>query len=57
VDSKGGAVTLSVAPSEPKLNLADRGALLGNLVATRAGTRTRIVPLREACGRYVDWYR
>jgi hypothetical protein len=30
---------------------------LRNLVATRHGARPRLVPLRRACGRYVDWYR
>ena len=28
-----------------------------NIVATRAPATDRIVPLRRACGRYVDWYR
>jgi hypothetical protein len=31
--------------------------LLGSLAFTPAGERDRIVPLRAACGRYVDWYR
>jgi hypothetical protein len=30
---------------------------LGVLAATRAGLRAHVVPLRRACGRYVDWYR
>jgi hypothetical protein len=29
---------------------------LGELVATRHAWRPRLVPLAEACGRYVDWY-
>jgi hypothetical protein len=32
-------------------------APLGALALTRSGARPRIVPLRQACGRYVDWYR
>jgi hypothetical protein len=28
-----------------------------NVVATRVPATERIVPLRRACGRYVDWYR
>jgi hypothetical protein len=30
---------------------------LTQLVATRAGSREQVVPMRRACGRYVDWYR
>lgn len=30
---------------------------LGGVAATRHGARERVVPLRRACGRYVDWYR
>jgi hypothetical protein len=30
---------------------------LGRLTATRARLRTSLIPLRQACGRYVDWYR
>lgn len=32
-----------------------RTALLGTLAATRVGGG-EVVPLKEACGRYVDWY-
>jgi hypothetical protein len=34
-----------------------RTVLLGALAFTPAGDRDRIVPLRAACGRYVDWYQ
>ena len=30
---------------------------LGAIAATRVGVRGRNVPLRRACGRYVDWFR
>jgi hypothetical protein len=30
---------------------------LGAIAATRHGARGVTVPLRQACGRYVDWYR
>ncbi len=36
----------------PNVVVAD----LGTVVATRA-TPVRVIPVREACGRYVDWYR
>jgi hypothetical protein len=38
------------APGSP------RGALLGAIAATPVGEPRRTVPLREACGRFVDWY-
>jgi len=33
----------------------EAAALLGDLIATPPG-RERLVPVRSACGRYVDWY-
>jgi hypothetical protein len=30
---------------------------LGAIAATRTGARGATIPLRRACGRYVDWYR
>jgi hypothetical protein len=30
---------------------------LQRIAFTRAGASPRVVPLRKACGRYVDWYR
>jgi hypothetical protein len=32
-------------------------ALFRYVVATPAGERDRIVPVAQACGEYVDWYR
>jgi len=37
--------------------LVDRWMQLGKLAATRVDDRGRLVPLRRACGRYVDWLR
>ena len=34
-----------------------RTALIGDVAATRVDDRGHEVPLRRACGRYVDWYR
>jgi hypothetical protein len=34
-----------------------RSALLGAIVATPSETTRRTVPLRDACGKLVDWYR
>jgi hypothetical protein len=30
---------------------------LGRLTATRPSSSDRLIPLKKACGRYVDWYR
>lgn len=30
---------------------------LGSIVATRHAAPVHVIPLRRACGRYVDWYR
>jgi hypothetical protein len=30
---------------------------LGALAVTRHAARPRLIPLRRACGRYIDWYR
>ena len=34
-----------------------RTVLLGEPVAVRVDRPGRVLPLRRACGRYVDWYR
>jgi hypothetical protein len=48
-------VTIGVAPRRRLETL--RTAQLGTLAATRVDEHGRVVPLAEACGRYVDWYR
>jgi hypothetical protein len=45
-----GAVGLTRAPAPTGLRA------LGRIAATRVPDRVRAVPLRRACGRYVDWY-
>jgi hypothetical protein len=57
VRSNGGPLTVRV-DMPPQRRLASlRTARLGTVVATRVDERGRPVPLRRACGRYVDWYR
>lgn len=34
----------------------EREGIVGGLAAVREGATARTVPLRQACGRYVDWY-
>jgi hypothetical protein len=49
-------VTLTFATDKTPLTPRSATAALSNVVATRIEP-PRIVPLRAACGRYVDWYR
>jgi len=35
---------------------ASKTLVIGTLAATRAGEPGKLVSLRRACGRYVDWY-
>jgi hypothetical protein len=59
-DSRGGTVHFTAAAAEPttlqRLSGYDAAADVGNLVAVRSGKR-RIVPLRDACDGWIDWYR
>jgi hypothetical protein len=64
---KPGAATVKVE-TEPRSALRDlldgpdrldtgSDALVGSIAATPVGARRATVPLRLACGRFVDWYR
>jgi len=59
IASDGGTIRFEIAAAEPSAlqRLSGYGgrASLGRLVAVRAGQR-RVVPLRDACGGWVDWY-
>jgi hypothetical protein len=46
-----GASGLTRAPAPTGLSA------LGGVAATRSGSYDQRIPLRRACGRYVDWYR
>jgi hypothetical protein len=55
--SDGRPVTVELrAPSRRALD-AERVATIGSAVAQRVDVAEREVPLRAACGSYVDWYR
>jgi hypothetical protein len=61
VDVKqAGEVVIDVVVAEPptvgKLFGTDSKAYLGGIAATRADPARQTIPLRRACGRYVDWY-
>lgn len=52
------ALTVSVGGRRPwPLRSPMHLAYVGNVVATRADVGRRTVPLSDACGSYVDWYR
>lgn len=59
-ESEGGAVRFTVAAAEPttlqRLAGYNDTAYLGSLAAVPAQPR-RLVPLGEACGSWIDWYR
>lgn len=54
--AKAGPVPVEVEVTENAATPKSATAFPSAVVATRRGTQ-RLVPLREACGRYVDWYR
>jgi hypothetical protein len=55
--SRGGRTHVDIhAEGSPPL-ATFKAVLLGSLAFTPAGEHDRIVPLRVACGRYVDWYQ
>jgi hypothetical protein len=57
VVSRGGPLEVTVAVPGRRRVATVRTADLGTVVATRVDQPGRLVPLRRACGEYVDWYR
>jgi hypothetical protein len=57
VTTSGGATVVSIHAASAPFLAAFKSVLLGSLVFTRVGDSDRLVPLRAACGHYVDWYR
>lgn len=49
-------VTLELEAEGATLAPSTAGAVIGSIVAVKA-ERDRDVPLKKACGKYVDWYR
>jgi hypothetical protein len=57
IATRGGPLRLRIhARSDPALSTFDT-VLLGSLALTPTPVHDRQVPLQQACGRYVDWYR
>jgi hypothetical protein len=57
VHSDGAPLTVRVNVPARRRLATQRTVRLGTLAATRVDERGRLVPVRRACGRYVDWYR
>lgn len=57
ITSRGGKTAVDVHAKPAPFLAAFKTVLLGSLAFTRANDRDHLVPLRAACGRYVDWYR
>jgi hypothetical protein len=57
LSGEGRAVKITVRGDGARFGAVRRTVLLGAVVATRAGWPETAIPLRDACGRYVDWFR
>lgn len=59
IESDGGTVPFTIEAADPttlqRLTGWDASAYIGQLVAVPDGPREQI-PLRQACGRWLDWY-
>lgn len=55
--SGGREVEVEVTGAYRSRGVANMATFVGAVTATRVGVRPRLIPLRAACGRYVDWYR
>jgi hypothetical protein len=57
---RAGEVVFGVSVDDPplvgRLLHTESKAYLSGLAATRVDPPRQTVPLRQACGRYVDWY-
>jgi hypothetical protein len=56
-DSRGGRQRIELRPDSASPLATFRTVKIGSLAFTPAGERDRVIPLKRACGRYVDWLR
>jgi hypothetical protein len=56
VTSTGSPLSVSIAVHAPPPLATSRSAFLGNIAFVRVDASPRRVPLRAACGEYVNWY-
>lgn len=54
--ARGGAVRVRISTVDNAFTPATAVATPNSIVAVKRGT-SELVPIRKACGRYVDWYR
>jgi hypothetical protein len=57
VASAGGPVAVTVRAEGARFGAIKRATEVNQVVASPVGWPVRLVPLRRACGRYVDWLR
>jgi hypothetical protein len=56
-DSRGGRQRIELRADSASPLATFRTVNIGRLAFTPAGERDRVIPLKRACGRYVDWLR
>jgi hypothetical protein len=57
-DGIGAPISLRISADRPSFLSGDSAyAQVGTIAATRTPDVRRLVPLRRACGKYVDWFR
>jgi hypothetical protein len=56
VDARGGPIRLELAVDDAPLHSSNQVAEITGLAAAPTEPELRLVPLSEACDRYVDWY-
>jgi hypothetical protein len=57
ISTRGGPVTVRLQVGAGHASMANGGAVVGPIYAVPVRGQDTIVPLKAACGRYVDWYR
>ena len=53
----GGRADVVIEARRPGALAAFRTVLIGRIAFTRAGEGVRVIPIDQACDKYVDWYR
>jgi hypothetical protein len=56
IATDGGKEELTFRVGDAPLSQAPTGASIVSVIATKVSP-VRVVPIRQACGKYVDWYR
>jgi hypothetical protein len=56
VTGSGRPVTVTVKLGRAPIEIAGRTGILGLVAAASPEAHDQVVPVRRACGRYVDWY-